>query len=56
MRVGDSFKYRFVPTVHLDMFLAAGVQRFFVQQLSVISVSAQLALGFGFFCPGKALQ
>lgn len=46
----------YCPAFHLELFLTARVQRFFIQQLSVTSVSAQVTLGFGFFCPSKALQ
>lgn len=41
---------------YLELFLTPWIQRFFIQQLSVISVVAHLNLSFGFFCPSKTFQ
>lgn len=41
---------------HLELFFTAWIQRFFIQQLSVISVAAHFSLSFGFFCTSKAFQ
>lgn len=46
----------YCPAFNLELFLTAWIQRFFIQQLSVVSVSAHLTLGLGFFRPSKALQ
>lgn len=41
---------------YLKLFLTPWIQRFFIQQLFVISVAAHLSLSFGFFCPSKTFQ